>query len=451
MAYVATLFDLGWLLDADDARLVLTLEPDAFDAEPARLLLECAQAASRPESLDPMERAVRETGVRSAAVAQGQHAREYPLTPACPAMAHAWSIGEGHFIAAKGAPEAIARLCALSPDQRVVLLDAADALAAQGLRVLAVASALASAGLPPQLQSLGLQWRGLLAFADPLRSGVAEAIAEASGAGIRVLMLTGDHASTAAAIARQSGLETGNGVLTGADIDALADQALGQRLSSVSVYARVRPEQKLRLVQALRDDGKVVAMTGDGVNDAPALVAADVGIAMGQRGTDVAREAAAIVLLDDNFVSIVRAVGLGRSIYDNIQRAVRYIMAVHVPITGLALLPLLTGGPLLLLPLHVVFLELIIDPACTIAFEREAPAPGLMQRPPRPPSARLLDLPALLRSLLQGLAMFAVVAAVYLGFRLRAHRLGGDRGGPGLDPGGQEPLGRVQHGHWDWF
>jgi P-type Ca2+ transporter type 2C len=402
------------------ARLVPDGLTSSTDALTSGHLLRVAVAASRPDSLDPMERALRE---RAAAQAEGQlmaglteQVREYPFSSACPAVAHAWRQTSGLLVACKGAPETVADLCGLGADERARVLAEVERLANLGLRVLAVASVeLPSAErLPDSMSDLDLQWLGMVAFDDPLRPGVVEAISEAHTAGIRIVMLTGDHAATAAAIASQAGLPSDAAVVAGAGLTALDPEQLQRVVDTSNVFARVQPEQKLRLVESLRRSGQVVGMTGDGVNDAPALLAAHVGIAMGGRGTDVAREAASIVLLDDNFVSIIRAIRLGRGIYDNIQRAMRYILAVHVPITGLALLPLLTGGPLLLLPLHVVFLELIIDPACTIAFEREAPATDLMRRKPRSPLERLLTLRSLIGSLGQGFVMFLVVAAIYL-------------------------------------
>ncbi|WP_141233398.1 HAD-IC family P-type ATPase, partial [Lysobacter antibioticus] len=246
------------------------------------------------------------------------------------------------------------------------------------------------------------------------RGGVADAIGQARTAGVRVIMLTGDHVATARAIAAQAGMDRCDSVALGADLERLDDAAVMRCIQDTDVFARVKPEHKLRLVEALKRAGEVVAMTGDGVNDAPALMASHVGVAMGGRGTDVAREAASIVLLDDDFVTVVRAIRQGRVVYDNIVRAIRYILAVHVPITGLALLPLLFGAAPMLMPLHVVFLELIIDPASTLVFEREPADPGVMRRPPRPPSQRLLDMRTLFGSLGVGLAVFAAVAAVYV-------------------------------------
>jgi len=389
-----------------------------------RRLLETAALASQPRSHDPMERALQELAAGSedvrVAVAGSRHIREYPLSADCTAVAHAWSQAgrEGLVVACKGAPETVADLCALTAERRAVVLAEVETMARGGLRVLAAASwcggtDIDASGLPNSIRDFRFRWLGLIGFADPLRSGVAEAVVEAHAAGIRLIMLTGDHLETARAIALQAGLAAKSEVALGSELDELDEYALAQRVCVVNVFARARPEHKLRLVNALKGSGDVVAMTGDGVNDAPALMAAHVGIAMGGRGTDVAREAASIVLLDDNFVTVVRAIRQGRSIYDNILRAVSYILAVHVPITGLALLPMFTGGPLVLLPLHVVFLELIIDPACTIVFEREAAAADIMRRPPRPPKQPLLGWRGLLTSLGHGACMFAVVVAVY--------------------------------------
>ncbi|WP_119718207.1 cation-translocating P-type ATPase [Cognatilysobacter tabacisoli] len=384
-------------------------------------LLEAAWRASAAQPHDPMEQAIGRA--RAAACRVGDHRdgtciREYPLSPARLAMVHVWRTTDRAALQAhcKGAPEAVAALCRLDAEQQAAVMATVAELAARGLRVLGVAAAEwpgAPETLPDDPSAFGLQWLGLVGLADPLRAGVPAAVAQAQAAGVRVLMLTGDHAATATAIASQAGLDADDGVTTGADIEALDAGALAARLRATSVFARVKPDHKLRLVQALRAGGATVAMTGDGVNDAPALMAADVGIAMGGRGTDVAREAASIVLLDDNFVTVVGAIGLGRAIYDNIRRAVTYILAVHVPITGLALLPLLLGAPMLLQPLHVVFIELIIDPSCSIVFERERAGGDVMRRPPRPRTQRLLSPATLARGLAQGVVMLAAVVAVY--------------------------------------
>jgi Ca2+-transporting ATPase len=302
----------------------------------------------------------------------------------------------------------------LSAAKTVRIAEQANRLAEQGLRVLAVARAtFKGATLPPQQHDFPFVFLGMIALADPVRPRVPEAIRVARGAGMRVAMITGDYPGTAEAVAREAGIDLVGGILTGPEIDVLDDGALQQRLMTTQVFARVAPEQKLRLVQAFKANGEVVAMTGDGVNDAPALKAAHIGIAMGGRGTDVAREAASLVLLDDDFSSIVDAIRLGRRIFDNLHKAMAYILAVHVPIAGMAVLPLLFGLPLVLAPVHIVFLELIIDPACSIVFEAEPEEPDSMKRPPRRPDAPLFSLRTLLLSLLQGVVLFVAVAAVY--------------------------------------
>jgi Ca2+-transporting ATPase len=253
-----------------------------------------------------------------------------------------------------------------------------------------------------------------MGFRDPIRKGVPEAITECHGAGIRVVMITGDYPATAQALASHIALPGGLQCMTGADIETLSDQELQARAQDTNIFARVRPEHKLRLVNAFKASGEVVAMTGDGVNDAPALKAAHIGIAMGSRGADVAREAAALVLLDDDFSSIVEAIRQGRLIYDNIRKAMAYVFALHVPIIGISLVPALLGWPLVLLPVHFLFLELVIDPACSVAFEAEPPESDLMKRPPRPPANPIFGMRALSLSLSQGASVFIFLTALWL-------------------------------------
>ncbi|MCG2594396.1 HAD-IC family P-type ATPase [Ramlibacter sp. XY19] len=399
------------------------LDLTAGDALPpsARSLLEYAVLASRRGSADPLDQALLAEGDARLAAPQ-LHAdwelcREYALTPELPAMSHAWRRPEGSIeLAAKGAVEAIADLCRLAPAPRAALLREAEALAGQGLRVLAVARGSAvAAGLAAQQQDLPLDLLGLVAFEDPLRAGVPAAVAEARAAGIAVVMITGDHVATALAIAAQAGIPVGAGALTGAELARMDAQALRAAVRDVRVFARVLPQQKLALVQALQANGETVVMTGDGVNDAPALKAAHIGIAMGRRGTDVAREAAGLVLLDEDFARIVAGVRAGRRTFDNLRHAMTYIVAVHVPIAGLALLPLLFGLPPILLPAHVVLTEMVIDPMCSFAFEGVAEQDGLMRRPPRPAREALLGRTMLRQGVLEGGLLLAVVLAVYAG------------------------------------
>jgi len=387
--------------------------------------------ASQPEPFDPMEAALHRLGKDALAGTTHVHERwkllrEYPLSPALLSVTQAWRSAEtgGVVVAAKGAPEAVVELCHSGPEEARDALQAAAAMGEDGLRVLGVARAIHGGGeLPGDQHAYDFRLLGLVGLEDPLRPGVPEAVAECAGAGVRVVMITGDSPGTARAIARQVGLDVAHGVLTGAELEAGTEEEVARRVRDVDVFARVVPEQKLRLVRALRDDGEIVAMTGDGVNDAPALKAAHIGIAMGGRGTDVAREAAALVVTDDDFTSIVAAVRLGRRIHENLRRAMAYVLAVHVPTTGLALLPLLLGWPMVLFPVHIVFLELMIDPACSMAFEAEPGDPDLMRRPPRRVDAPLFDRRVVLVSLFQGLS---ILAASMICFRVGLDHSGSD-------------------------
>jgi len=408
-----------------DERLVLDSLGDMPLPEAFHSLVEVAILASVADAYDPMEKAFHQLGARFLANTEHLHRdwqlqHSYPLSPTLRAMAQGW-LGSGQAtptVAAKGAPEAVMDLCHLPDAQRQHLATVADKLARQGLRVLAVArGSLAGQDWPDSVHALSFDFIGLLGLADPVRAEVPAAVAECQAAGIRVVMITGDYPATARSIANQAGLITSDHlaheVLTGDEISALGDDALRDRLASVSVCARIAPTQKLRIVQALKARGDVVAMTGDGVNDAPALRAAHVGVAMGQRGTDVAREAASLVLVHDNFAAIVAAVRVGRRIFDNLRKAMSYVLAVHVPIAGMAMLPVLWGWPALLYPMHMALLELIIDPACSIAFEAEPAEPDLMQRPPRDAQAPLFTSTALWGALAQGLGVLAAVLAAF--------------------------------------
>ena len=394
--------------------------PEAFHT-----LVEYSILASMADPFDPMEKAFHRLGQHFLADTEHLHRdwtlrQEYGLTPQLRAMSHVWqaveSDGQGHVVAAKGAPEAIIDLCHLDAGTRVQIEAAVEAMAASGLRVLGVAQArFVGDAWPAGEHDFEFEFVGLLGLADPLRAEIVDAVAECHSAGIRVVMITGDYPATARAIAQAARLDVSapDQMLSGDELARLSDADLGARMRRVSVCARIAPQQKLRIVQALKGNGEIVAMTGDGVNDAPALKAAHVGVAMGGRGTDVAREAASIVLLDDNFASIVRAVRLGRRIFDNLRKSMSYILAVHVPIAGMALLPVLLGWPTVLFPLHIAFLELVIDPACSMVFENEPSESDVMKRPPRDASAPLFAGTTLALALLQGLGVLAVVLAGY--------------------------------------
>ncbi|HEX5307406.1 MAG TPA: cation-translocating P-type ATPase [Dyella sp.] len=395
------------------AAMEASVLPERFHA-----LLEFAVLATPADPFDPMEKAIQDTGQRWLRGTEHLHAElqpetEYGLSTDILAMTRVYPNGapHDHLLATKGAPEAVADLCHLSESARAAIHAQVQAMAERGLRVLGVARGTWQGDAWPVSQhDFSFSFLGLVGLIDPPRPEVPAALAECRAAGVRVIMLTGDHPATARAIARAVGLADHPQVLTGAQIDALDDHALRTRLDTVDVCARVQPVQKLRLVQQLRHGDRVVAMTGDGVNDAPALKAADVGIAMGERGTDVAREAAALVLLDDSFASIVAAIRQGRRIYANITRATRFVFAVHVPVIALALVPTLAHWPLVMMPVNIMLLELLIDPACSVVFEAEPAAADLMRRPPRRPG----DTPFAWRNLAHGIAQGAGVAGVLL-------------------------------------
>lgn len=379
-------------------------------------LIEHAILASAPTPFDPMETAFHAMGEHhlsnaDRAFGQGQLVQSYGLSPSLKAMSHVWQFDpdEPHVVSAKGAPEAIMDLCHLSPDARQHWLAGAADFATQGLRVLAVAhSRFKGSNYPDTPHDFDFEWLGLIGLTDPLRPEIPQAVADCQSAGIQVIVITGDFPDTAREIARQAGLPEGD-TLTGDVLASLDDAALRERLRHVTVCARISPRQKLRIVQALQAQGQVVAMTGDGVNDAPALKAAHVGIAMGARGTDVAREAADLVLVDDNFAAIVRGIRSGRRIFGNLQKSMQYIFAIHIPIAGMALVPMLMGWPPLMLPLHVALLELVIDPTCAIAFEKEPADPDVMQRPPRDPHTALFSAQQITWAAGQGLCVLICV------------------------------------------
>ncbi len=431
-------------------------------------VLEYAILASQRDPFDPMEVAIQQAG--QSLLGQTEHLHtswvlvsEYPLSKELLAMSRVWQSDEispdagaasgtipvatQFVIATKGAPEAVADLCHLDAAQVKTLTAQVNTMAERGLRVLGVAKALfGNTGLPasgtkeaaalsaakgqkqkngehddlahglPTIQhDYDFEFIGLIALADPIRPGVPAAIKECQSAGIRVIMITGDYPATAHSIAAQCGLPSGGRSITGAELVSLSELQLQERISSVNIFCRVLPEQKLRLVTALKEKGEIVAMTGDGVNDAPALKAADIGVAMGKRGSDVARESAALVLLDDDFSSIVAAIKLGRRIFDNLRKTVAFIVAVHIPVMGMSLIPVMMGWPVVLMPVHILVLQLIIDPTCSLVFEAEPEEADVMQRGPRPTDASIFAAGIVMKGALQGIALLITVLAIFWG------------------------------------
>jgi len=411
---VAKIFSDGKLYDIDNIKKEPL--PEIFHE-----LVEFGILASQKDPFDPMERALKELGEHTLSNTEHLHynwelVREYPLSQNLLALSHVWKSpdGQDYVIAAKGAPESVIDLCHLGENEKRSLFTQVGDMANYGLRVIGVAKAsFKQIALPGKQHDFTFEFLGLIGLADPIRPAVTNAIQECYNAGIKVIMITGDYPDTARQIAKQIGFKDTGDVITGPELYSMDDPTLQSRIRTATIFARAVPEQKLRLVNALKANGEIVAMTGDGVNDAPALKSAHIGIAMGGRGTDVAREASALVLLDDDFSSIVQAVKAGRRIFDNLKKAIAYIFAIHVPIAGLSLIPVLLGWPLVLLPVHIVFLELIIDPACSIIFEAEPDEAGIMNHPPRNPKESLFGIKTLALCILQGIVVLLIVLAVF--------------------------------------
>ncbi|MEI7541680.1 MAG: cation-translocating P-type ATPase [bacterium] len=385
-------------------------------------IVETGIMACQKDPFDPMEKAFKELGKSAGLDCEKlfesmEFVREYPLSKKMLALSHAFkrpSTGS-YFVASKGAPEAIMDMCHMEPNDVEFTMSKVNEMASKGYRVLGVAIAdYAVEKLPDDQHDFIFRFAGLVGLADPVRPQVKTAVAECYSAGIRVVMITGDYPATAANIAQQIGLRNKDNVITGKDLDTMPEAQIIERMKETNIFARVVPEQKLKIVNMLKMSGEVVAMTGDGVNDAPALKAADIGIAMGARGTDVARESASLVLLDDDFESIAAAVKMGRRIFDNLKKALSYIVSVHVPIAGLSLLPVLFKWPLIMMPVHIVFLELIIDPACSTVFEAEPEEKDVMKRKPRNKNDSVFGVKPLVISLLQGFVVLGVVLTVFI-------------------------------------
>jgi Ca2+-transporting ATPase len=385
-------------------------------------VLEFSVLACKEDPFDPMEKAIKSFTEGEFSKTEHVHddwqlVQEYPLSQKLLAMSNVWISpnGEDYIIASKGAPEAIFDLCHFDSEKVKELSVHVQAMAQEGLRVLGVAKAsFKKTDLPPEQHDFVFSFMGLIGFADPVRPNVKGAVKECYSAGIRVVMITGDYPLTAQNIGRQIGLKSPENCITGLELDQMSEEDLQKHIGNVNIFARVVPEQKLRIVNAFKSSGEVVAMTGDGVNDAPALKSANIGIAMGGRGTDVARESASMVLLDDDFTSIVSGVRMGRRIYDNLKKAIAYIFSIHIPIAGMSVIPVLFGWPLILLPLHIVFLELIIDPACSVVFETEGEEANIMSRKPRSMDKKLFNREAAVVAFLQGFVVLLIVALMFI-------------------------------------
>lgn len=395
-----------WALTGDEHTLIETMglgcETNAYDPMEKAMLTYCAQHDITEEQLF-----------------NGKLISEYAFTNELKMMGHVWHRNGEIVIAAKGSPERILTVCDISEEEKITIIAKIEEMSLSGLRVIAVATTkpCSRQDIPSTITDCHLTFLGLIGLADPPRESVKYDIEVCNKAGIRVVMITGDNGLTASSIAKKIGMKTCDQIITGDMLNQMSDEELRERIKTCSIFSRVVPEHKMRIVRAFKDNGEIVAMTGDGVNDAPALKYADIGIAMGKRGSEVSREAADLILMDDNFTTIVETVKDGRRIYDNIRKAVGYIFTIHIPIAFASLLgPFLGIQPiaLLMLPLHVVLLELIIDPTCSIILERQPAETDIMDRPPRDPKEKMVTSKILIKSILQGVVMFAASFGTYL-------------------------------------
>jgi len=386
-------------------------------------LVEIMGLACETEAYDPMEKAMlahceESHGITKSHLFSGRLISEYAFTNELKMMGHIWHHDGEIIIAAKGSPEQILKICQLSDEEKAVAENKIREMSEQGLRVIAVAMAKPQneSEIPANILDCSLTLCGLVGLADPPRESVKNDIAACYKAGVRVVMITGDNGITAASIAKKIGMKNADKVITGDMLSKMTDEELQESVKAVTIFSRVIPEHKMRIVKAFKANGEIVAMTGDGVNDAPALKYADIGVAMGKRGSEVSREAADLILMDDNFSTIVDTIKDGRRIFDNIRKAVGYVFTIHIPIALAALLaPALGIAPesLLFLPMLVVLLELIIDPTCSIVLERQPAEADVMERRPRDPKKKMLTKAVLLKSILQGLTIFAASFGSY--------------------------------------
>ncbi|MGL5416255.1 MAG: cation-translocating P-type ATPase [Clostridium sp.] len=371
---------------------------------------------------DPMEKAMIQhcikNGIKEEELFKGKLIYEYPFTNEKKMMGQVWEIDEEMILSVKGSLEKILDLCHLSIKEKEEVIIKGNKMAEQGLRVIGVGSFKIKEKdeIKKEIEDYSLEFLGLIGLQDPPRESVKKDIENCIKAGIRVVMITGDNGVTAKAIGNQIGLKCSDCIITGDMLDKMSDEELKEKIKTVNIFSRVIPAHKMRIIKVFKESGEVVAMTGDGVNDAPALKYADIGIAMGKRGSEVSKEAADLILLDDNFSTIIHTIEDGRRIYDNIRKAIGYVFTIHIPIAFASLLgPLLHIGSsaLLLLPIHVVLLELVIDPTCSIVLERGPAEDDIMKRKPRNPKENILTSRTLIKSIIQGIVLFIASFGTY--------------------------------------
>lgn len=404
-------------LQKDSFYSLETMQPD----EEAKLILEYSLFASEPVPFDPMEKAIHEAFLAQSPLikpSEFKMVHEYPLSGIHPMMTHIYEHAGGRkVIACKGAPEGIVKKSTLSAAAQASVLLKVEELASKGYRVLAVAHATdENSKWPEKQEEFDWVFLGLIAFSDPPRKNSKVVIQNFQNAGIEVKMITGDFPTTAKSIATQVGIRNPEFILTGSEIMAMNEKELEESVIKVNLYARMLPEAKLKVIQALKRIGEVVAMTGDGVNDGPALKAAHIGVAMGKRGSEIARQAASLILIDDDLGNMVTAIGLGRKIYTNLKKAIQYIISIHIPLISVVTIPLILGWKYLNIfsPIHVIFLELVMGPTCSIAFENEPMEKDVMTQKPRKLSTTFFTWRELSVSIVQGLAItFGLMVVMY--------------------------------------
>lgn len=396
--------------------------------EAEKALLRLAMWASEPIPFDPMEIALHAAYAKTHGEDERKHYKiihEYPLEGKPPMMTHLFEDEAGQrIIAAKGAPEALMKVCNLSVEEKTQIEQAINALAVDGYRLLAVAEAdFAGNHFPSTQQEFQFSFKGMVAFYDPPKKNIKAVLKHFYKAGITVKIVTGDNAATTTAIAKQIGFKGYEKSITGEELMQLSDQDLKARVLDTQVFTRMFPEAKLKIIEALKAQHEIVAMTGDGVNDGPALKAAHIGIAMGKKGTEIAKQAASLILVNDDFSKMVDAVAMGRKIYTNLKKAIQYIISIHIPIILTVFIPLVLGWlyPNIFFPVHIIFLELIMGPTCSIIYENEPMEPNTMKQKPRPFTTTFFKWKELTTSIMQGLfitagTLFAYQYAVYQGF-----------------------------------
>jgi P-type Ca2+ transporter type 2C len=394
-------------------------EPENFGQKENELVA-LAMWASEPIPFDPMEIALHNAYANSGVKderALYKMIHEYPLGGTPPMMTHIFENASGNrIIAAKGAPEAIMNVSRLSHEEKTGLDDAFETLTEKGFRVLAVASAhFDKNDFPLHQQDFHFNLHGLVAFYDPPKKNIGEVFQLFYDAGIDVKIVTGDNAATTSTIAKQVGFRGAEHTLGGKELQNMSNEELNEKVMQTTIFTRMFPEAKLRILNALKANKQIVAMTGDGVNDGPALKAAHIGIAMGKKGTEIAKEVSSLVLTDDDLAKMVQAIAMGRKIYTNLKKAIQYIISIHIPIILTVLMPLVLGWiyPSIFSPVHVIFLELIMGPTCSIIYENEPIEKNIMQQRPRLLTNTFFNWKELSTSIVQGLAITAGTLFIY--------------------------------------